>query len=328
MSNFLAIATVTATLKNLLQNAISTDVPGANAETERPEDLENASEASVVNIYLYQVTPNTAYRNADLPTRNSDNQLVMRPQVALDLHYLLTFLGDDGTLVPQRLLGSVVRELHEHSVLTRGEIERVKDRIPYLTRSNLHEQVELVKFSPIVLNLEELSKLWSVFFQTAYRLSVAYQASVVLIEGEGTPRAILPVRERAVHGRTMQRPVIEKLLSQRPAPANEPELENRAIVAGDNIILVGKGFRGEHTTIRFDQEVISLDPPMVPSIEFSDTRIKFTLDDSTIPASALRVGKHCIQVVHQLRFTENGELHKGFESNPVFFILRPSVTVE
>ena len=37
------------------------------------------------------------------------------------------------------------------------------------------------------MNLEELSKLWSVFFQTPYALSIAYQASVVLIEPDLEP---------------------------------------------------------------------------------------------------------------------------------------------
>ncbi|MGH7451821.1 MAG: Pvc16 family protein, partial [bacterium] len=204
-----------------------------------------------------------------------------------------------------------------------GEITIVKDAVAFLNASDLAEQIELVKFSPIVLNLEELSKLWSVFFQTAYRLSVAYQASVVLIDGKETPRATLPVRERAVHGRTLQRPVIEKLLSQKPNPPNAPILENQPIVVGDNLILVGKGFQGEQTIVRFDQEEI----PLVPPIEFSDTQIKFRLISPTIPAEALLVGKHCVQVVHQLDLDTNQEPHKGFESNPVFFMLRPTVEV-
>ncbi len=320
MSNFLAVATVTATLRELLDTNIGKDMSGVDVTTKRPEDLESATQAAV-NIYLYQVTPNAAYRNADLPTRDSDGQVVMRSQAAVDLHYLVTFLGNDEQLVPQRLLGIVTRILHSHPVLTRGEIDIVKTTITYLNNSDLAEQVELVKFSPIVLNLEELSKLWSVFFQTAYRLSVAYQASVVLIEGKETPRATLPVRERAVHGRTLQRPVIEKLLSQKSE--NAPILENQSIVVGDYLILAGKGFQGEQTIVRFDQEAI----PLVPPIEFSDTQIKFRLISPTIPAEALRVGKHCVQVVHQLDLDTDQEPHQGFESNPVFFVLRPSVTI-
>ena len=47
-----------------------------------------------------------------------------RPQAALDLHYLLTFYGNEAQLEPQRLLGSVVRTLHARPVLTRQQIQQ------------------------------------------------------------------------------------------------------------------------------------------------------------------------------------------------------------
>jgi hypothetical protein len=92
MSNFLAIATVTAALRQTLNAVAGIDVPGAEVTTMRPDEPTNTD--ARVNIYLYQVTPNAAWRNADLPTRRNDGGLVQRPQVALDLHYLLTFYGD------------------------------------------------------------------------------------------------------------------------------------------------------------------------------------------------------------------------------------------
>src|SRR5262249_49957897 len=99
MSNFLAVATVTATLGQVLQAAISSDVPGATVTTIRPEGP--GARPAEVNVYLYQVTPNAAYRNADLPTRGSNGQVVQRPQAALTLHYLISFYGDDSKLEPQ-----------------------------------------------------------------------------------------------------------------------------------------------------------------------------------------------------------------------------------
>ena len=54
---------------------------------------------------------------------------------------------------------------------------------PFLAASNLEVETETVKLTIMPLNLEELSKLWSVFFQSTYNLSVAFQASVVIIDG-------------------------------------------------------------------------------------------------------------------------------------------------
>ena len=95
MSNFLAIATVTAALKVALENALAVDTSGMSHDViiGRPDAIENNGNTAGVNIYLYQVTPNTAWRNADLPTRNAAGILVQRPRIALDLHYLLTFYG-------------------------------------------------------------------------------------------------------------------------------------------------------------------------------------------------------------------------------------------
>jgi len=220
MSNFLAIATVTATLQRILSEAVAASVPGAVSDakvtTGLPEAVKNGAQGKKgINIYLYQVTPNAAWRGADLPTRSNEGQLVQRPQVAIDLHYLFTFYGDDKTMEPERLLGMAVRTLHEQPVLTRDAIkdavEAAEDEDPdtFMKSSDLQRQLELVKLSPLPLNLEELSKLWSVFFQVPYQLSVAYQGTVVLIEGEQAPQAPIPVRARGVYVLPFTQPTIE-----------------------------------------------------------------------------------------------------------------------
>jgi len=198
VSNHLAIATVTAALQAMLDSAVKEDVAGATATIVRPDGADDGLPDPGVNIYLYQVTPNTAWRNADLPTRNGDGRLAQLPRVALNLHYLLTFYGDDGELEPQRVLGSAVRALHSQPVLDRGLIRTVVNGTTYLNGSDLAQDVELVKLMPSALSLEEISKLWSVFFETHYTLSMAYQASVVLIEPEQRPVMAQPVREPVI----------------------------------------------------------------------------------------------------------------------------------
>src|SRR5438105_4270202 len=127
MSNFLAIATTTATLRQLLAEAIAADVPGAVITTVRPDGARAGTPTVGVNLYLMQVAPNPHWRNVDLPTRRSDGLSVLqRPQAALDLTYLMTFYGDETRLEPQRLLGSVTRTLHAQPLLTR---QRIRDTI-------------------------------------------------------------------------------------------------------------------------------------------------------------------------------------------------------
>ena len=111
MSNFLAIATVTAALRRTLETAVDADVPGASVTTNRPQDPSTGTNGPGVNIYLYQVTPNTAWRNADLPTRRTNGDLIQRPKVALDLHYLFSFYGDETALEPQLLFQDLPQSL-------------------------------------------------------------------------------------------------------------------------------------------------------------------------------------------------------------------------
>jgi hypothetical protein len=214
VSNSLAIAAATRGLCAKLSEAIArSDAPavGARVSALRPNAL-NAADPSV-NVFLLQVSPNAALRNADLPTRRAAGELIQRPTLALDLHFLLTFTGDDAELVPQRLLGLVLPALHASPTLSARElIALTQANAPsYLDSSDLAQQVELVRFSLGAMNLEELSKLWSVFFQTQYLLSVPVQASVVLLEAPLLASPAAPVLERGIFSGTSSPPVIRAL---------------------------------------------------------------------------------------------------------------------
>ena len=63
MSNFLAIATVTETLKRALQGTVGIDVSNAIITAVRPDGAGSGIPSTSVNLYLYQVTPNGALRD-------------------------------------------------------------------------------------------------------------------------------------------------------------------------------------------------------------------------------------------------------------------------
>jgi hypothetical protein len=192
VSNHLAVATVSAALRNLVDDVAGSVLSGVatNVETGRPDRLVPPDNEAAISIFLYQVTQNPHWSNDDLPTRRGDGSLGRKPQVALDLYYLLTFFGVENRQHPEQLLGRVAGALHAEPILTRERIANVLAADTHLAQSDLASQPELVRFIPIELNLEELSKLWSVFFQTHYRLSVAYKGSVVLqgLRGAGLAR--------------------------------------------------------------------------------------------------------------------------------------------
>lgn len=317
MSNFLAIATVTAALRQTILPVVQSAVNGTEVTTRRPDDPTNADAAPRVNLYLYSVVPNAAWRNADLPTRRGDSTLAQRPQAALNLHYLLTFYGDEAQLQSQRLLGSTVSALHARPLLTREAIRKLiqtaqdpGDAYHFLAISDLAEQAEIVRFAPLSLDLEELSKLWSVFFQTPYTLSVVYQASVALIEGEEIPQAALPVRAPKLYVVPFRQPAIEQVVAEEGA--------NQPIVAGSTLVIRGQRLQGDVTQVRIGG--VEVEPA---SEDVSDVQISLPL--SSLPAGSLRAGVQGVQVLHPMMMGDPLTLHRGVESNLAAFVLRPTV---
>ena len=201
MSNHLAIATVTAALAQVVQVATRKGVQGAVVRIGRPDRPTSSGTPHVVQLYLYQVSPNAAMRNVDLPSRDSQGRLTQLPQAALDLDYLLTFYGDEGEFEPERMLGAVVRHMKANPVLPKQAIHDAIAAHSDLADSDLASAVERVRFTPLAHSLDELSKLWSVFFQTPHALSVVYRASVVLIEAEGAAEPAPPVLRRGPEDR-------------------------------------------------------------------------------------------------------------------------------
>ncbi|MGW3034692.1 DUF4255 domain-containing protein [Streptomyces sp. NPDC001178] len=200
MSNALAIAHVTQALALLIENNVGPEFGEAVKVEPRKPPADPQLEQPTISVFLHQVTPNTSLRGNDLPTRAADGTLVKRPAAALDLHYLISAYGDERELVGQRLIGSVVRTLHEIPVLPKDVIEQAGER-PYLAGSDLAEAAQRVRFTPAVMDVDETSKLWGMLYQTPYTLSVVYQATLVLIDGRQSP----------VPGRPVERPEVRVL---------------------------------------------------------------------------------------------------------------------
>jgi len=312
VSNSLAIATVTETLRQLLQVAADRDLPGTTVTMTRPADAA-ASQGSVINLFLYRVTPDPAFRNDDLPTRTPDGTVRRRPQAALDLHYLVSVSGNDAQLESHRLLGTVVRTLHGRPMLTRQMITDALGgtTLGFLANSDLVDQVELVKVTPSGLSLEEVSNLWSSFFETPFLLSVTYEASVVLIEGDEAPMTALPVHERRVRVLPFRQPRIERVTA-----ADGPAAPIRA---GTTLHVAGQGLRGDVTRIRLGGRLLT--PTSV-----GDALVTLSLSAPPLPAAALRAGVHGVQVVHGVLLDTPADPHRGFESNVAPFVLQPTVT--
>ncbi len=301
MSNYLAIATTTAALQQVLLTPVSNAVGSAVVGFNRPDAA--SSTTPLVNIFLYQITPNAAYRNADLPTRRSDGSLVQRPQAAFDLHYLFTFHGNDAQLEPQRLLGAVATTLHSQPLLSTDNINSAVTTFGFLAGSGLDSQIERIRFTPTALSLEEFSKLWSVFFQVEYSLSAAYQASVVLMESSDTPVPAKPVLQPNLYVVPFNSPYVSQVVAQ----------DGKPITSASTILIQGTHLMSPNTFLLIEDQELTAS---------ASSATQLTLP---IPAT-LHAGVKALQVLQKLDMGTPATTHRGFESNVAAFVLHPTVT--
>jgi hypothetical protein len=325
MSNTLALAAVTATLRFVLERSLGGTQPepvgGAKVTTLHPRDIPAGTGTAGtgaagempkgINVFLYQVTPNHAWNLTDLPTRAPDGALVRRPVCALDLHYLLTCYGDDEELDGQRLLARALLAVAGNAVLGRSLVRDALDeysedpRTGFLGKADLADQVELVKLSPAVLSLEELSKVWGAL-GTPYLLSQAISATVVLLEADVTPRTVLPVRERAV---TVTPAAALRVVSAEPDPPGGP------VGTGTVIAVRGTGLAGPGAAVRIGPEDVEPADPVAADL------LRVTVPDG-VPA-----GVHPLQVTHRAPSPAGGPA-RVTRSNALPVLVRPRVEVD
>ena len=275
MSNHLVIAAVTATLRKVILNFLSPLVPGIDVTT-LPLDEARANNAngSQVNIYLYQTEVNAAWRNQDLPNRVRPGELGF-PPLALNLFYLISAYGQNNDEVRAHgLLGGAMSALHDMPVLDPADLASV-----LTPPDEPGEQIERVRVTYEPLSIDEVSKLWSAF-QTSYRVSAAYQASVVLIESQRPSKSGLPVLRRGESDQGVTTltafPALESIEvdGQRFGPYP-------LAVPGSTLILKGTGMQASDLLVRLDNPRLPA-PFELPPDSASETEVRVQ-----IPGGAL-----------------------------------------
>ena len=309
--NYLAIATVTAALKNILQTGINNDLPGTKVTTVRPDTLNTGVKERKINIFLYHATPSKELQTLDLNTRRPKDGITQKHAIAFDLHYLFTFYGKESNWETQKLLGLTVKTLVDYSKLSSEIIQNTIERDDSLRDSTLANQIQAIKFVPNTMTPEELSRIWSVLFQSPYSLSLAYQAKAVVIQGERIGKSALPVRSTSIY-----------LASALPT-INEIQVERvsqdlgKAITLESSLIIYGEKLQSNDTKVKIGNAKIT--PQQV-----EDRQIK--LDLSTVLKSeinSLRAGVQSLQVIQNLN--SNNESVQTIESKGLPFVLCPNI---
>jgi hypothetical protein len=211
----------------------------ANAEAQQPNRL---------NLFLFQVSEDAAWRNMSLPGRTLGGE-AGRPPLALVLSYMLTAYGDVGPEgKDHRILGLAMQFLNDNALLMARDIRNA------FPGSGLEDQVDRVRITPRALSLEELVRMWGTFM-TQYRISAAYDVSVVLIDSSAEPPAAAPVLRRGGHDQgVLSEAALLPLLSRVVPPEllrrNAQAITQPAAALGQTLTLEGDRLTAEDVLLQ------------------------------------------------------------------------------
>lgn len=314
MSNALAIAAVTLTLRSLLTRAVD----GGNVTT-LPPDKARKDATDQVNLFLYNAAIDAALRNE--PPRTAKPGESAEPSLPLRLHYLVTAYGEgESDALGHKLLGQAMGALHDHPLLGSEEIREVTQGNG-LGESDLHTQVERIRITPHSMNVEEMSKLWTTFM-TPFRASAAYEVSVVLIDSRRPARAALPVIGRGSRADTG----IESTAnvdSPFPSLSSVETPDPSALIPGETLVLRGSNLSGETVGVRVRHQLMQSDRVLAPLAGATASEVRVVLPDE--PAN-LPAGFYTVAVEVGTKEAAHGDTLFTRTTNRLAFAVAPSIT--
>jgi hypothetical protein len=322
MSNPLAIAATTLTLQAILQSGVLSDPDDLDLNDTTvtilpPDKARGNGNANQLNLFLYQIVPNAALRNMNIPGQVASGE-TGTPPLALTLHYLLTAFGkDNDTTLPygHHLLGKAMSILYDHALLGPDEIKAAT--AASFPDSDLDKQVERVRITLQPMSLEEISKLWTGLV-TQYRLSVGYEVSVALIDSTQPKKTPLPVLTRGAGDKG----VISQASLVSPFPAlDQIQFPNSQTSArlGDILVLTGNNLDGTSVGLQFNHPLWSAPVEVPPQAGGTPTRVSVQIPPAP---TAWPAGFYTVSLLVQ----RPGETYRR-TTNQLSFALAPKITV-
>lgn len=229
MSVATALGSVSRSLRTLLLNEMDV-TPTANVTLLAPD--ETASNTRRINLFLYQIAEHANFRNAGPRLRPGTADVLEAPPLSLVLSYLMTAYATNdpatGNAESQAILGEAMRVFHEWPVVPRDALD-----------DDLLDATEQLRIIQIPLDPESISRVWSTF-ESPYRLSAAYEVSVVQLSQSPATQRTLGPRVRSIGVPRVSAPYVPpRLLGMAPLSG----------AAGSTVTFTGEHLAGWHATV-------------------------------------------------------------------------------
>ncbi|MFL6247268.1 MAG: DUF4255 domain-containing protein [Thermoanaerobaculia bacterium] len=311
MSTELAISAVSLVLRDLMTSGVKLDdglvplsITKGLEHTILPPDRVRIKHhhANVINVFLYRVHTNAAYRNHEFSGQTP---------LALNLEYLITAFGeDDRDEVAHFILGKAMRMLQDHAVIARSDLRLA------LKAARVHDQLENLRIVHQDLTLEDLSKLWTAF-QTHYRISASYLITVLLIDSKIPVRAPLPVLKRGADDSGWD------ALAGAPPELDRatPATGFNAVRLGEELILSGENLDTSGLTAIVRHPLVA--PKILDVVAIDSGHIKVKIDPDTKPGTAAA----WVAGLYSIALQVSRPSLPAWLTNEVPFALAPAIVV-
>jgi len=167
------IRDVSRTLLDLLKNSL-TDIED-RISLVSPKNAGN----NLLTLFLYKVTENPDLKNAQhvLVPQANGSLIEQRAPLSLDAYYLLTAHATDqpDLLEAHRALSRAMRVFYDNGIL-QGSLLRSENPSTGLTERSILR----LTLNPI--SMEDMTRIWSVFPDTPFEISVTYLVTPVAID--------------------------------------------------------------------------------------------------------------------------------------------------
>ena len=326
MPDGLALAALSFALRSRVEKMIRDEydvsITGNFEITARsPESLSaNAPAGATIALYPYALHPNYGWESSRPSAYSSAGLRQADPLLAIDVHYILAGYAPDKGEV-ERVLGLALLAMHETGRISPEMLEYAANSIvedgsplPQALR-DLAGQPAPIKVTPIKMELEDSSSLWSAF-NSGVRTGMAYSVGTILMERRRRRAPAPPVREGRLGVVQIRRPTITRFLVS--ADGIEPFLDRSVVSPGEVFRVLGSGLAADVTQFRVSGRTLT-----ATLGDALPNRM-----DGTLPAD-LRPGLTSFQILHRLTKPE-GELPPpaagdvpGERSNLIPLAVRP-----
>ena len=288
MGNFLAFASVTATISYILEE-VNRDIPGIRITTKPLDAIDVQNPVNGLNIFLYLVSPTTSVDAVDTLIIDKAGRPTNNPSLSLDLHYIITATSSENEdLIAQKILASAMRVLNNHPVLGRDLIRKAVRNKEGLEFSDLADQIDDVRLTLNPLSIKDVTEIWSKFPNANFRSSIAYTAQVVILDSkivEEPPGIIASIDQNYIV--QLKSPSIERI---------DPQVLEYAPDA--SMAIVGSNLKGPAVSVEFGGNFSSM---QVKPADISDTRVM-----AALPAD-IEPGLLKVRINHRLRQVKEEE---------------------